>query len=57
MMGASANAELGLVITGQERVRELNRSYRGIDEPTDVLAFAMQPAGATTVSGLGSALP
>jgi len=33
-------AELGLVITSQERVRELNRSYRGKDTPTDVLAFS-----------------
>ena len=40
------NSEMGLVITGQERVRELNRVYRKIDEPTDVLAFCMQPAAA-----------
>ena len=32
--------EMGLVITGQERIQELNRTYRGRDEPTDVLAFA-----------------
>ena len=42
--GADFGAELGLVITSQERVRELNRSYRGKDEPTDVIAFAMLPA-------------
>ena len=36
--------EMGLVITGQDRVRQLNRDYRGKDEPTDVLAFAMFPA-------------
>jgi len=42
--GAGANAELSLVITGQERIRELNRSYRGKDEPTDVLAFSMLPS-------------
>ena len=41
--GVSPNVEMGLVITGQERVQELNRSYRGKDEPTDVLAFAMLP--------------
>ena len=35
--------ELGLVITGQERVRQLNRSYLGNDEPTDVLSFPMFP--------------
>ena len=39
-----ADTELGLVITGQERVQELNRSYRGKDEPTDVLAFFMTQA-------------
>ena len=39
--GAGSGTEVGLVITGQERVRQLNRSYRGKDEPTDVLAFAM----------------
>jgi len=41
------NVELGLVITGQEKVRELNRSYLGRDEPTDVLAFPMLPTGET----------
>ena len=40
---AGANVELGLVITSQERVRQLNQSYRGKDEPTDVLAFSMLP--------------
>jgi len=41
----SSSAELGLVIARQERVQELNRSYLGRDEPTDVLAFSMLPAG------------
>ena len=41
--GADSRAELGLVIAGQERVRQLNLSYLGKDEPTDVLAFAMLP--------------
>jgi probable rRNA maturation factor len=35
------NIEISLVITGQERIRELNREYRGMDAPTDVLAFSM----------------
>jgi len=41
---AGSNVELGLVITSQERVQQLNRSYLGKDEPTDVLAFSMFPA-------------
>ncbi len=40
---ADSRVELGLVIVGQERVRQLNLSYMGEDEPTDVLAFAMLP--------------
>ena len=32
--------ELGLVITDDETIRQLNRSYRGRDEATDVLSFA-----------------
>ncbi len=38
---ASPDSELSLVITSQERVQQLNRRYRGKDEPTDVLAFSM----------------
>ena len=41
--GVSANVELGLFIASEERVQQLNRSYRGKDEPTDVLAFSMLP--------------
>lgn len=26
-------------VTGDERVQDLNRAYRGLDEPTDVLSF------------------
>ena len=37
---AGSGVELGLVITNQERVQQLNRSYLGRDEPTDVLAFS-----------------
>ena len=38
--GAGAEAEMGLVIATQERIKELNRDYLGEDEPTDVLAFS-----------------
>jgi len=38
--GTGSDVELGLVIASQERVQELNKSYRGKDEPTDVLAFS-----------------
>ena len=41
--GVDSRAELGLVIASQERVHQLNLSYLGKDEPTDVLAFSMLP--------------
>jgi probable rRNA maturation factor len=34
-------AELSLVITDDERIRQLNRDYRETDEATDVLSFAL----------------
>jgi probable rRNA maturation factor len=38
---APPNSEISLVLTGQERIQELNRDYRGKDKPTDVLSFSM----------------
>lgn len=36
------DAELGIVITGQEKIHELNKRYLDKDRPTDVLAFALK---------------
>lgn len=41
--GSGPDVEMGLVIARQQRVQELNKTYLGKDEPTDVLAFAMLP--------------
>jgi len=41
--GVAPPYEMDLVFTDSEAVRQLNRDYRGIDEPTDVLAFYMLP--------------
>lgn len=35
--------EVSLVFTNADRVKQLNRDYRGVNEPTDVLAFHMLP--------------
>lgn len=37
--GRMGKGEVTVVVTNDERVRELNRRYRGVDSPTDVLAF------------------
>ncbi len=39
------NAEVSLVVTSQERIRELNKAYRDLDETTDVLSFFMTGPG------------
>ncbi len=36
---APENAELNVVVGSSEWVQELNRQFRGIDSPTDVLSF------------------
>jgi len=41
--GVASPYEVGLVFTDSETVKQLNRDYRGVDEPTDVLAFCMLP--------------
>jgi probable rRNA maturation factor len=41
--GVTSPYEVSLVVTDSETVQRLNRDYRGIDEPTDVLAFHMLP--------------
>jgi len=35
-------AELSLTLVDNTRIQELNRDYRGVDRPTDVLSFALQ---------------
>jgi probable rRNA maturation factor len=42
--------EVSLVFTDSETVKQLNRDYRGVDEPTDVLAFSMLPQKGTDSS-------
>jgi probable rRNA maturation factor len=42
--GPAGPAELVLVLTGDAEVRRLNRMYRGVDAPTNVLSFAMTEA-------------
>jgi probable rRNA maturation factor len=41
--GVAPPYEVSLVFTNSEAVKQLNRDYRGVDEPTDVLAFCMLP--------------
>ena len=48
-----ASAELGILFVGDQRMRGLNRQYRGKDRTTDVLAFAMREAPHSSAGLLG----
>jgi probable rRNA maturation factor len=40
---STSGAELAIVLTNDSAIRELNRTWRGKDEPTNVLAFPTEP--------------
>ena len=40
-----AEGHVAIEFVDQERIRELNRDYRRIDEPTDVLSFGVDEDG------------
>jgi probable rRNA maturation factor len=40
------NGHLSVELVDEAEIRELNREHRGVDEPTDVLAFPIDEAGA-----------
>ncbi len=42
---STKDAELAIVLTDDSRIRELNRVWRGIDKPTNVLSFPAKEAG------------
>ncbi|GAA4706247.1 rRNA maturation RNase YbeY [Brevibacillus fulvus] len=39
------SGEVVVTLVDDERIHELNRQYRGVDRPTDVLSFAMNETG------------
>ena len=39
------DGHLAIELVGEDRIRELNRGYRGKDEPTDVLSFPVDERG------------
>ena len=45
--GFAGHAEISVTLCGDERIRELNAGYRGIDRVTDVLSFPLFEEEAT----------
>lgn len=43
--GGSEDSEISLVMVDDETIHLLNKNYRGVDRPTDVLSFALSEKG------------
>lgn len=43
----SGRVEIGVNVIGSRKMHELNRKYRGIDGPTDILSFALEDSNPT----------
>lgn len=43
--------EVSVAVTGDDEIQQLNREYRGVDRPTDVLSFALQEGDTQILPG------
>lgn len=50
-------AEVGISFVDNERIRIINRDYRGKDKPTDVISFALEEKGEGEVEIVGADIP
>ncbi len=55
-MKADQKAEVSLTLTDNPGIQELNKAYRNIDRPTDVLSFPINEGQALACSGSGRQL-
>lgn len=45
------NASFNIIIVDNEKIHEINKEYRGVDRPTDVISFALEEEVFPTVEG------
>jgi probable rRNA maturation factor len=50
-------AEVSVTFVDNEKIREINRDYRGKDQPTDVISFALEEMGEDEVEIVGMDMP
>ncbi|MCF0106340.1 MAG: rRNA maturation RNase YbeY [Holdemanella sp.] len=42
LLNRNMNSSMSVIFVSPEAIHEINREYRGIDRPTDVISFALQ---------------
>ncbi|AEP01951.1 rRNA maturation RNase YbeY [Weizmannia coagulans] len=55
--GVEDGTELSVTFTDNEGIREINRDYRGKDQPTDVISFALEEMGEGEIEITGAEIP
>ncbi|ACJ33226.1 Predicted metal-dependent hydrolase [Anoxybacillus flavithermus WK1] len=50
-------AEVSVTFVDNEKIREINRDYRGKDQPTDVISFALEEMGEEEIAIVGADVP
>ncbi|MDJ0331082.1 MULTISPECIES: rRNA maturation RNase YbeY [Planococcus] len=54
---AVGESEVSVTFVTDEMIRDINREYRGKDQPTDVISFAMEELGEGETAIIGSSEP
>ncbi|HZG60558.1 MAG TPA: rRNA maturation RNase YbeY [Anoxybacillus sp.] len=57
MENVQDEAEVSVTFVDNEKIREINRDYRGKDKPTDVISFALEEMGDGEVEIVGAEIP
>ena len=52
-----SDSEVSVTFVTNEMIRDINREYRGKDQPTDVISFAMEELGEGEMAIIGSTEP
>lgn len=52
-----SDSEVSVTFVTNEMIRDINREYRGKDQPTDVISFAMEELGEGETAIIGSTEP
>lgn len=55
--GIEEDSEVSVTIVTNERIQEINRDYRGINRPTDVISFALEEMGEDELEVQGEGIP